>query len=79
MLEPCSRPGSTDAGDLDNHMTEFIATLAERGYAEKTQRDKRRLIVPFIQWVREGLLRSRSGGTPRPACGYHAWRRIDGP
>ncbi len=46
-----SRPAVTD--DLDAHLRVFVATLAEAGYAEKTQHDKERLIAPFIQWVHE--------------------------
>ena len=46
-------PGSRSAvaDGLGVHLTEFIATLATAGYAETTQQDKRRLIVPFIRWV----------------------------
>jgi integrase/recombinase XerD len=46
-----SRP--TIADGLDVHLTEFLATVAKIGYAEKTQHDKRRAIVPFIRWVRD--------------------------
>lgn len=38
---------------LDGHLTEFLATLASAGYAEKTQHDKRREVVPFIRWARK--------------------------
>jgi integrase len=39
--------------NLDVQLTLFVANLAKAGYAEKTQHDKERLIVPFIRWVRE--------------------------
>ncbi len=53
MLEPSSRSVSTDPDGLDDHVTEFVAKLAKSGYAEKTKTDKKRLIAPFIRWVRE--------------------------
>lgn len=37
--------------DLDQYLAAFIASLAQAGYAEKTQRDKARLIAPFLQWI----------------------------
>ncbi len=40
------------ASDLSGCVAEFLATLAPLGYAEKTQHDKRRAIVSFVQWVR---------------------------
>lgn len=48
--------GSAVADGLDVHLTRFLATLATAGYAEKTQHDKRRLIVPFIRWARDARL-----------------------
>lgn len=44
------------ADGLDGHLTEFLATLASAGYAEKTQHDKRRVIAPFIRWARKTQL-----------------------
>lgn len=42
---------------LDIRLAEFLATLAAAGYVETTQQEKRRLLVPFIRWVRRaGLL-----------------------
>jgi integrase/recombinase XerD len=46
-----SEPAGADV--LGIHLREFVAPLAEAGYAEKTQYDKQRLITPFIRWVRE--------------------------
>ena len=49
-----SRPAVADG--LDTRLTEFLAALEKAGYAEKTRRDKRRLITPFIRWARkEGI------------------------
>jgi len=53
MSESSSPRGFSVADDLDVQLTEFVAKLARSGYAEKTQHDKERLIVPFIRWVRE--------------------------
>jgi len=53
MSKRSSGSGRAVAVDLDGHRTEFIASLAKAGYAEKTQHDKERLIAPFIRWVRE--------------------------
>jgi site-specific recombinase XerD len=47
---------SAAADGLDAHSTEFLATLARAGYAEKTQHDKRRAIMPFIRWVRDARI-----------------------
>ncbi len=47
---PAPEPAGTDR--LNDHLTQFLAALATAGYAEKTQHDKRRLIVPFIRWLR---------------------------
>lgn len=44
------------ADGLDGHLAEFLATFASAGYAEKTQHDKRRVIVPFIRWARKTQL-----------------------
>lgn len=43
--------------DLDQQLAAFVTSLAEAGYAQKTQRDKARLIAPFIQWIRETGIR----------------------
>jgi site-specific recombinase XerD len=48
--------GSAVADGLDVHLKEFLASLAAAGYAETTQQAKRRLIVPFIGWVRHARL-----------------------
>lgn len=50
-----SSPGSGLAvvDGLDVHLAEFLAKLARAGYADETQQAKRRLIVPFIHWVRD--------------------------
>lgn len=53
MSEPSFLSGPAVAGDLDVHLTEFIAALAKAGYAQKTQHDKERHIGPFIRWLRE--------------------------
>jgi site-specific recombinase XerD len=45
-----SRPSGEP--DLGHHLATFLACLAQAGYAEKTRRDKERLIAPFIQWTR---------------------------
>jgi len=45
-----SRPAVPDVFDV--HLTEFLASLAKAGYADKTQHDDERLILPFIRWVR---------------------------
>lgn len=45
--------GAAVADSLDVHLTEFLATLAAAGYAANTGHDKRRLLVPFIRWVRD--------------------------
>lgn len=44
--------GPSCEADLDHHLATFVASLAQAGYARKTQRDKERLIAPFIQWIR---------------------------
>jgi integrase/recombinase XerD len=46
--------GSAAAEGLDVHMAEYLAMLAAAGYAETTQQDKRRVLVAFIRWVRDG-------------------------
>jgi site-specific recombinase XerD len=56
MSKRSSRSRPQVADDLDAHLTEFLATLAKAGYAEKTQRDKRRLILSFIRWVRKSRI-----------------------
>lgn len=43
--------GSPTSESLGAHLSEFLATLATAGYAEKTRHDKRRLIGPFIRWA----------------------------
>ncbi|MDP7340000.1 MAG: tyrosine-type recombinase/integrase [Vicinamibacterales bacterium] len=53
MSEQSSKRISTVEAGLDDHLTAFIATLTKSGYAEKTRRDKKRLIDPFLRWVRE--------------------------
>jgi site-specific recombinase XerD len=53
MSELASRPGPAVPDDLAVHLTGFTAALAQAGYAEKTQRDKQRLVAPFLAWVRE--------------------------
>lgn len=53
MSGQSSRAGPAVADERDVHVAAFIATLAKVGYAKKTQRDKERLIVPFIRWVRQ--------------------------
>jgi site-specific recombinase XerD len=51
-----SGSGSAGGAGLDVHLAEFLARLATAGYAEWTQEDKRRLLVPFIRWAREAGL-----------------------
>lgn len=41
---------------FDCHLTQFLATLAQAGYAEKTQHDKQRRIALFIRWARRAPL-----------------------
>ena len=53
MSERASRSGRAVTDDLALYLTEFIAALAQAGYAEKTRRDKQRLVAPFIGWLRE--------------------------
>jgi integrase/recombinase XerD len=43
---------TANADGLNVHLTEFLATLASSGYAQKTRHDKRRQIEPFIEWLR---------------------------
>jgi len=43
--------GPSDEPDLDQYLAAFIASLAKDDYAEKTQRDKVRLIAPFLHWI----------------------------
>ena len=52
-LGPCCEP------DLAQHLTAFLASLAQAGYAAKTQRDKARLIAPFVQWIGASGIRLR--------------------
>jgi site-specific recombinase XerD len=47
------RPRSTAARGFDVHIAGFLAMVAKAGYAEKTQHDKRRALVPFGLWVRD--------------------------
>lgn len=70
----------TGARGFDVHIAGFLAVLAKAGYAEKTQHDKRRALVPFSRWVQDagisikdldedcvaGFLAHRS----RPRCAY---------
>ncbi len=57
MAKRCSPgSGSTVVEGLDVHLAQFLATLAAAGYAEKTQHDKRRLIVPFVRWAQDARL-----------------------
>ncbi len=53
MSERSSRSGLAVTDEVDVHLTVFLATLTKAGYAEKTQHDKERLVVPFIRWARE--------------------------
>ncbi|MCP4037478.1 MAG: tyrosine-type recombinase/integrase [bacterium] len=53
MSELSSRSGPSVEDDLDVHLTVFIGNLAKAGYAERTRRNKERLILPFIRWVCE--------------------------
>ncbi len=48
MSEQCLRIRSSCEAELDHHLVEFVASLAQAGYARKTQRDKARLIAPFV-------------------------------
>jgi site-specific recombinase XerD len=52
MSKQTFRPGPAAADDFTVHLTHFIATLAEAGYAEKTRHDKERLSKHFIRWGR---------------------------
>ena len=53
MSEQNLPAGPSYEPDLDQHLAAFVASLAQAGYAEKTQGDKARRIAPFIQWIRE--------------------------
>jgi integrase/recombinase XerD len=53
-LSPGTRATIPDR--LDAHLAAFLETLAPLGYAEKTQHDKRRAIVPFIGWARDARI-----------------------
>ncbi len=53
MSEQNLPAGTSCEADLDHHLTAFVASLAQAGYARKTQHDKVRLIAPFIQWIHE--------------------------
>jgi site-specific recombinase XerD len=53
MSERSSQSRPAVADEVEGHLTVFLETLANAGYAEKTRHDKERLIVPFIRWVRE--------------------------
>lgn len=57
MSEQHLPAGPFSEPDLDQLLVPFVASLAEAGYAQKTQRDKTRLIAPFIQWIRETGIR----------------------
>jgi len=48
-----SKPKVGTAQDLDVQMVEFVASLARAGYARSTLYGNKRLITPFIRWVRE--------------------------
>jgi len=50
------RPPGSRSDALEVHLAEFLATLATAGYANTTQDDKRRLLVPFIGWARGAQL-----------------------
>jgi integrase/recombinase XerD len=58
MSKRCSQRRPSVADGLHVHRTEFLAALAKAGYAEKTRRDKRRVIVPFIRWVHDAGIRT---------------------
>ena len=45
-----------ETSELDGHLTVFLETLVRAGYSEKTHHDKRRLLAPFIRWVRDAGL-----------------------
>jgi len=53
MFKQSFKSGATTADDLAIHLTQFIATLAKAGYAEKTRHEKVRMIKHFIRWGRE--------------------------
>jgi len=57
MSEQLLPVGSSDEPDLDQYLAAFITSLAQAGYAEKTQRDKARLIAPFLQWIAASQIR----------------------
>ena len=53
MSDESSRAEAPVADGLDTHVATFVASLAEAGYAKRTRRDKERLLVPFVRWVRQ--------------------------
>lgn len=59
MLDYFPSSGPAVAVDLDNQLASFTAGLAKAGYALSTQRNKRRLVAPFIQWAAESRLVAR--------------------
>jgi integrase/recombinase XerD len=59
MLDQSSSSGPAIAESLDVHVAAFVAELARAGYAEKTLRDKRRLIKPFIRWTYDEHIAAR--------------------
>lgn len=57
MSEQSLPSGPSDEPDFYQYLAAFIASLAQAGYAEKTQRDKARLIAPFLQWIAASQIR----------------------
>lgn len=53
MSDETSRAEAPVADELDAHVATFVMSLAEAGYAKKTRRNKERLLVPFVRWVRQ--------------------------
>lgn len=52
MSERSSGPGGGTTDGLRVHLVTFLASLVRAGYAEETQRAKRRAVVQFAHWMR---------------------------
>jgi site-specific recombinase XerD len=52
MSEKSSGPCAGITDGLDVHLATFLAAFVKAGYAEETQRAKRRAVVQFARWMR---------------------------
>jgi hypothetical protein len=75
MSEPRSPDGPAATDHLDAQLATFLTALTKAGYAQKTQRDKERLTVPFIRWCgMRGLRIPTEGDHPFRRQGDHRFR-----